>query len=212
MFENTSSSDSSLVLLSGGIESATLLHVEAPLRPTTALFVDYAQRAARRELSASQAQCATLGIELRTLDMASVGQQFRRGQARKLHVPLPHRNLLILSLALSLASQIGASRVLIALNREDRGAYPSAGEAFLDQFAAAAKSLDQIDIQAPLAGLTKTEVIRQGLELGVDYASTYSCLLGYPQQCGSCPQCGKRRAAFAALGLEDPAGFKRPAQ
>ena len=54
---------------------------------------------------------ATLGIELRSLDMASVGQQFRRGQARKLHVPLPHRNLLILSLALSLASQIGASRV-----------------------------------------------------------------------------------------------------
>jgi 7-cyano-7-deazaguanine synthase len=55
-------------------------------------------------------------------------------------------------------------------------------------------------------------VIRQGLEIGVDYASTYSCLLGYPRQCGSCPQCGKRRAAFADLGLEDPAGFKRPAQ
>jgi 7-cyano-7-deazaguanine synthase len=212
LFENTSSSDSSLVLLSGGIESATLLHVEAPLRPTTALFVDYGQRAARRERAASRAQCATLGIELRSLDMASVGQQFRRGQTHKLHVPLPHRNLVILSLAVSLASQIGADRILIALNREDRSAYPSAGKAFLDHFAATAEALDQIDIRAPLTALSKSEVIRRGLELGVHYASTYSCLLGYPQQCGSCPQCAKRRAAFAELGMEDPAGFKRPAQ
>jgi len=52
-------------------------------------------------------------------------------------------------------------------------------------------------------------VIRRGLDLGVDYDTTYSCLLGYPVHCGRCPQCVKRREAFHAAGLEEPAGFYR---
>jgi 7-cyano-7-deazaguanine synthase len=69
-------------------------------------------------------------------------------------------------------------------------------------------SLEPIEVAAPLYELDKSEVVRLGLELGVDYACSYSCLLGYERQCGRCPQCEKRRAAFAANEMEDPAGFK----
>lgn len=210
--QSSSHQDSSLLLLSGGIESTTLLHIEARRASPVALFVDYAQRAADAELAAARWQCEAAGAQLRLLDMASVGEGFREAQTHKLHVPLPHRNLIILTLAVSLATQLGITRIDLALNREDRGAYPSAGDAFLQQFQGLSQTLGDIEISTPLADLTKEEIIGRGLEMGIDYARTYSCLLGYPIQCGCCPQCEKRRAAFATLGLMDPAGFKRPAQ
>lgn len=202
----------SLVLLSGGIESSTLLHLEARRGNPIALFIDYGQRAARPELVSAQSQCDATGAPLRTLDLKSMGDEFRSDQTHKLHVPLPHRNLVILGLSVSLAAQSGISDIHIALNREDRDAYSSASDAFIRQFRALSHTLGEFEIHTPLASLNKAQVIGRGLEIGIDYARTYSCLLGYPIQCGACPQCQKRRAAFATLGMPDPAGFKRAPQ
>lgn len=196
----------SLVLLSGGIESATLLHLEHRRGPVRALFADYGQRAARRERAAAQAQCDALGLPLETLELATLGATFRRGHAWQAHVPLPHRNLALLGLAFSYAADRGARRLCLALNRDDPRAYASASAPFVDAFRALAATLDDgIEIATPLLVWDKAEVVRRGLALGVDYAHTYSCLLGRHRPCGACPQCEKRRAAFAAAGTPDPA-------
>ncbi len=187
-------------LLSGGIESTTLLHRLARRGQVAPLFIDYGQRAAAQEWRAASWQCARLGLEPVRLDMAAVGEAFRAGQSQRFHVPLPHRNLVALSLGLSYGSQIGAARIAIALNRDDLHAYPSAAPGFLQAFGDMAASLEPIELVTPLAALSKAQVVAEGIALGVDFAQTYSCLLGHALHCGRCPQCEKRRAAFAAVG------------
>lgn len=200
---------SEVILLSGGIESTTLLHrqyMQSELHP---VFIDYGQRAGEQEHQAALAQCTQLGLKLKKLDMAQAGHDFREGQSKKLHVPIPHRNLIALSLGLSYATQMGAERVYLALNLEDTLAYPSASEAFISQFQALAHVLGKVIIATPLSTFTKAQIIQQGVMLGVDYQKTYSCLLGYPLHCGHCPQCQHRLAAFKAAGVNEPSGFYR---
>ncbi len=199
-----------ILLLSGGVESTTLLHQLAlGGESLQALFVDYGQRAAPHERRAGEDQCEPLGVEVVVLDLARVGATFRRGQDRKAHVPLPHRNLVALSLALSYATSLGARRVYLAVNHDDTLEYPSASHAFLAQFRLIAGLLGDVELRTPYVSMGKGEIVRRGTELGVDFDTTYSCLVGYPVHCGRCPQCRKRRAAFAAAGVVEPAGFYR---
>lgn len=196
---------SSLVLLSGGVESATALREAARLSATTALFVDYGQRAAAREQAAARAQASAARVTLARLDLSAVGEAFRLGRARRYHVPLPHRNLVLAALAVSYAVRTGAQAIVLGINRDDTTAYPSASTHFVQQLAAIARDLDRIRIDTPLLDLSKREVVLRGLELGVDFSRTYSCLLGRALHCGRCPQCVKRKAAFRDAGLASDA-------
>jgi len=209
----------SLVLLSAGVESATVLHelargaAGADQRPA-ALFVDYGQRAAAQELTHADALCAHLGVALERLEMPGVGEAFRRGQAHSRHVPIPHRNLFLLATALCWAARYWQplaqpGTLYIALNRDDAEAHPDAAEAFLDRLNALAATLGTGHVDAPLLALSKAQVVRRGHQAGLDYALTYSCLLGHARHCGGCPQCLSRRRAFAAAGVEEPADFYR---
>jgi 7-cyano-7-deazaguanine synthase len=200
----------SILLLSGGVESATLLAQLADAgEPVQGLFIDYGQRGAGEERRAADTHCERLGVELVALDLARVGATFRRGQDRKAHVPLPHRNLVALALGLSYAANLGAKRLYLAANREDTTEYPSSSHPFLAQFRLICGLLGDVELRTPYLDFSKADVIRRGIELGVDYDTTYSCLLGYPVHCGRCPQCLKRRDAFRAAGLEEPVGFYR---
>lgn len=194
---------SSVLLLSGGVESATLLH-EHRAEDLRAVFIDYGQRAARAEHAAARWQCDAAGVNLIGLDMHAVGEAFRAGQSQKWHVPLPHRNLVALSVGLSFATQVQAHRLYLALNAEDASAYPSASNDFVAAFQAMARALGDVALITPYATLDKAQVIVRGGQLGVDYRHTYSCLLGHPKHCGRCPQCLKRRAAFAEVGAVEP--------
>lgn len=193
---------SAVLLLSGGIESSVVLAREAH-NPVVPLFVDYAQRAAKREYQAAAAQCKRHGLALQRLDMSCIGDAFRAGREHKLHVPLPHRNLVALALGLSFAANIGASRLLLALNREDTFAYASASLAFIDRFSALAQTLGEFSVETPLVTSSKVEVIVEGKRHNVDFAQTWSCLLGYAMPCRRCNQCRSRAAAFAAAGVKD---------
>lgn len=143
------------------------------------------------------------------LDPAQIGAIFRRGHERKAHVPPPHRDLVALSLGLSHAANLGARRLCLAVNREDTADDASASHAFLAQFRLICGLLGETRLATPFVDLAKADVIRLGARLGVDYATTYSCLLGYATHCGRCPQCRKRSEACAAAGLVEPAGTYR---
>lgn len=195
-----------LLLLSGGVESTTLLY-QLRERSLHALSIDYGQRAAAREHADAKWHCERLGVPLTRLRLPQAGAAFRAGQSRKLHVPIPHRNLFILSLAFAFAAQHGAARIHLSLNREDTETHPSAAPGFIEAFNAMVATLEPIAVHTPLAGLSKAQVVALGSTLGVDFQHTYSCLLGHARHCGGCPQCRSRRTAFAAAGVPEPPGF-----
>ena len=195
-----------VVLLSGGVESSVLLREALNWGPVLPLFVACGQRALAAERRAARRQCAVLGLELKALGLTGTGRLFRDLRGGRAHVPLPQRNLLLLALGLSLAQHQGASRVLLAVNRDDAGHHPGADPAFLAACQAlAGASAPEVAVDAPLAALTKAEVVRRGEHLGVDWRATWSCLLAGPQPCGGCPQCRSRATAFSAAGVTDPA-------
>ncbi|NIR32449.1 MAG: ExsB family protein [Gammaproteobacteria bacterium] len=199
----------SVVSLSGGVDSTTLLHQEHREFAVEPLFIDYGQRAAAREHAAAEWQCRALGLTLSTLDISAAGEALGAEQDRRLHVPLPHRNLVLLGLTLSFAVRRSAGRLALAINRDDTDAYPSASADFIDRFRALAASLGEYTIATPLVDRGKTQVIQIGLALGVPFAHTYSCLLGRRAHCGLCPQCRARRKAFAEARASEPPGFYR---
>ena len=201
--------DAVVILLSGGVESSTLLYEFSGGSAPIGVFIDYGQRAARRELAAVHAQCRAAGAHLQRLDMVAAGRSFRAGQILSRHVPLPHRNLMILSVGLNYCAQVQAGSLAIGLGREDATADPGSAPRFIREFQRLARILGDVAVVAPFMAKTKAWIIRHGLELGVGYAQTYSCLLGYPRHCGRCPQCRKRRAAFAAAGAPEPPDFYR---
>ena len=193
-----------LVLLSGGIDSVTLLHLKhSEGAQLHALFIDYGQRAAREELRAASIHSTALGVSLQRLDMAAVGDAFRAGQTQRMHVPLPHRNLVALALGMSYATQISATCLHLALNRDDADAYPSASPFFVQSFNNMARSLGDVAVHTPLAQLNKVQVIELAIKLGIDLRDTYSCLLGYAKPCGRCPQCMQRRRAVPSSGEDN---------
>ena len=199
-----------VLLISGGVESVTLLaQLVDGGDPLQALFIDYGQRAAKLERQAAESACARVGIELVAFDLAGVGEQFRNVQQRKAHIPLPHRNLVALALGLSYATTLESARLYLAANREDTSAYASSSHLFLAQFRVLAGVLGNVQLLTPLVGLSKAEIINRGHALGVDYASTYSCMLGYAVHCGRCAQCMHRKAAFHEAGFDEPADFYR---
>jgi len=127
---------------------------------------------------------------------------------------VPARNLVLLSLALSFAEARGAQRVYFGANSLDYSGYPDCRPEFVEAFSQAATLGTRvgvegrpIEILAPLQHLTKTEILRRGLELGVDYSLTWSCYRGEEAACGECDSCRIRLAAFAALGTRDPASY-----
>jgi 7-cyano-7-deazaguanine synthase len=193
-----------VVLTSGGIDSTVLLYRfaerarvhDAQMLP---LFVDYAQRAARQERDAVAWHCRRLGLPLHELDIARAGEAFRRGRSVRPHVPLPHRNLVVLSLALSVATREGASSVALGVIADDLEFYPSASRRFLEAFRGLVPSLGPLTLETPLIDMTKEQVVLDGARLGVDFRYTYSCMLGRELPCDRCGQCERRRVALEAV-------------
>ena len=196
-----------VILISGGIESTTLLYLQHRTNQVIPVFVDYGQRAARQELASAAAHAQALKLELVILDISKAGATFRARQDRKLHVPLAHRNLVLLSLGFSFATQAKAQRLSLALNWEDTQNYSSATAEFIHHFQTLTRPLENLEIATPLIDMTKDKIIRLGKNLNIDFTQSYSCLLGSARHCGACPQCLKRRAAMLKAGLTEPTEF-----
>ena len=219
-----------VVLLSGGLDSSTCLAIaKADGFEVSALTFDYGQRH-RIELAAAERVAGAAGVPLLTVrfDMrlwggsALTSDSVDVPEARKDRsgIPVtyvPARNLIFLSFGVSYAEAIGARDLFIGVNSLDYSGYPDCRPAFIGSFAETAalgtKGVDEgwkFEIHAPLQHLRKTEIIRKGLSLGVDYSITHSCYDPKPDgsACGKCESCFLRAHAFAELGIPDPASVR----
>jgi 7-cyano-7-deazaguanine synthase len=214
-----------VVLLSGGLDSATVLAMARQQGYTCyALSVDYGQRH-HAELAASQRVAQLLGARehrVVTIDLTGFGgsaltdNNIAVPQQPSTGIPstyVPARNTIMLSLALAWAEVLQAQDIFIGVNAVDYSGYPDCRPAYIDAFEKmanlATKSAIEgapLHLHAPLLHLTKAEIIRQGNALGVDYAMTVSCYQADEtgRACGLCDSCRLRRAGFEAAGVSDP--------
>ncbi|NWG30542.1 MAG: 7-cyano-7-deazaguanine synthase QueC [Rhodocyclaceae bacterium] len=218
-----------VVLLSGGLDSATCLAIaKSEGYACHCLSVDYGQRHAA-ELGAARRIAAALGaIEHRVvhLDLGQFGGSALTDPA--IAVPtagvqpgipvtyVPARNTIMLALALGWAEILGAQDIFVGVNAVDYSGYPDCRPAFIAAFermanlaTKAAVEGHPIRIHAPLIELSKAEIIRRGTALGIDYAMTVSCYQADEtgRACGVCDSCRLRRAGFAAAGIPDPTRY-----
>lgn len=216
-----------VVLLSGGLDSATTLAVavERGLKCHT-LALDYGQRH-RSELEAAGAVSAGLGaashrcvsIDLRAIGGSALTDDIEVPEAGGSGIPVtyvPARNTLMLSIALGLAETLDAGEIHIGVNAIDYSGYPDCRPQFIAAFQdlariATKRSVDgkSVEIITPLIHLTKAEIIGLGTRLGVDYELTVSCYQADAQgrACGHCDSCAIRRTGFESAGLPDPTRY-----
>ncbi|SFF32218.1 preQ(0) biosynthesis protein QueC [Fontimonas thermophila] len=228
MTMSTTSGDKAVVLLSGGLDSATVLAIaRAQGFEVFALSVAYGQRH-DAELAAAARMAAAFGV--RRHQRVSVNLDAFGGSALTDHaiaVPeapsagipvtyVPARNTLFLSLALGWAEVIGARDIFIGVNAVDYSGYPDCRPAFIEAFERLAMVATKagvegarLRIHAPLLYMSKAEIIREGVRLGVDYSLTVSCYQADAdgRACGRCDACRLRREGFKAAGLADPTRY-----
>ena len=218
-----------VVLLSGGLDSATALAIaRARGDECRTLAIDYGQRH-RAELEAARRVSTALGaVEHRELrvGIGELGGSAltdvriavpERGGAGIPVTYVPARNTVFLSLALAWAEVLGADTIVIGVNAIDFSGYPDCRPEFVAAFEKLARLATKrgveghaLAIDAPLVSLTKAEIIRRGLELGVDYSLTVSCYQADDagRACGRCDACRLRREGFAAAGVPDPTRYR----
>jgi 7-cyano-7-deazaguanine synthase len=229
----TRETNKAVVLLSGGLDSATALAIaRAEGFACHALSFDYGQRH-RWELSAARAIAADQGVadhRVVRLDLSAAGGFGHSALTDAIDVPkdrpddggipvtyVPARNTIFLSIALGLAEVVGAWDIFLGVNAVDYSGYPDCRPAFVAAFeelanlatAVAVEGKGRFRIHAPLVQLTKGQIIARGLKLGVDYSLTHSCYdpLDGGRPCGRCDSCRLRRAGFRAAGSEDPLDY-----
>ena len=218
-----------IVLLSGGLDSATCLALaKAQGFSITALSFDYGQRH-NAELAASTRLAQAMGIVDHRIMRLEIGQM--GGSAltdNRIAVPVsettgipvtyvPARNTVFLSFALGLAEVTEARHIFIGVNSVDYSGYPDCRPEFIAAFehmanlaTKAAVEGQPLTLATPLMHLTKAEIIRMGVDLGIDYSLTVSCYQadaeGYA--CGLCDSCRLRRKGFDDAGIADPTRYQ----
>jgi 7-cyano-7-deazaguanine synthase len=230
----TSTAKPAVVLLSGGLDSATVLAIarQDGFR-CHALSFAYGQRHAIELESAQRVARALAAVEHKiiNLDLRAFGgsaltsDQFdvpmdRSAQEMAQGIPItyvPARNTVFLALALGYAEVCGSFDVYLGINSLDYSGYPDCRPEFVAAFErlanlatkAAVEGQGTYRIHAPLVQLTKAEIIRRGVALGVDYGLTHSCYNPSADglACGRCDSCVLRRQGFAAAGVADPTRY-----
>jgi 7-cyano-7-deazaguanine synthase len=221
-----------VVLLSGGLDSATCLAVARKdgFEPVC-LSVDYGQRH-RIELQRAEAVARSMRVrDVRTvkLDLRAIGgsaltaniavPKGRSAKAMSKGIPVtyvPARNTIFLGLALGLCEAVGARDIFIGVNAVDYSGYPDCRPEFIRAFEKLSRLATKAGVEgakfkihAPLSGLSKAEIIKLGTGAGVDYAQTHSCYDPSPSgaACGRCDSCLLRKKGFQEAGVPDPTRY-----
>lgn len=220
-----------LVLFSGGVDSSTCLALAVAkygAKEVLALSVSYGQKHSK-ELKAAQKIAEYYGVMLKTIDLSKIfedsncsllqgstediptesyDEQLKKSGGSPVSTYVPFRNGLFLSCAASVALSFGCNEIYYGAHSDDAAgnAYPDCSSEFNDSINRAIfiGSGDRLTVCAPFIGLSKAEVVKRGLELGVPYELTWSCYSGTDKPCGVCGTCRDRIAAFEKNGVTDP--------
>ncbi len=218
-----------VVLVSGGLDSTTALAIaHSEGFDCYSISFDYGQRMRAELVAAERASRAHGSLEHKVikLDLGAIGGSALTDM--RIDVPeeasegvpvtyVPARNTIFLSIALGWAEVLGATDIFIGVNAVDYSGYPDCRPEYIHAYEAMANLATragtegkQLSIRTPLIHLSKAEIIRTGLALGVDYSLSVSCYQADDQgrACGRCDSCRLRRQGFAALGVADPTRYR----
>lgn len=210
-----------VVIYSGGMDSFTVLH--RALRQgyeVHALSFHYGQRHAK-ELDVARRVCQRLEIAHQVVDIQSIHSLIDNSALTDAQRPMPegeyasdnlaatvvpNRNMILLSLAIAQAVNIGADICFYGAHGGDHVLYPDCRPEFVERMnaVAAIANFSPVIIDAPYLRRGKAEILADGLAMGLDYADTWTCYQGGERACGQCGSCRERLVAFAAHGLDDP--------
>ena len=201
----------SVIVLSGGMDSVTLLH-EMKSRIALAVTFDYGSNHNKREIECARWQCVLLDIRHIVIPLEFMGRYFKSSllsgagsipdgnydDENMRSTVVPFRNAIMLSIACGLAESEGLKHVLIANHGGDHAIYPDCRPEFIAAMSEAMKygTYDGITILAPYTSISKGEIALIGKKLGVDYNHTYSCYKGGKEHCGKCGTCVERLEAL----------------
>jgi 7-cyano-7-deazaguanine synthase len=218
-----------VVLVSGGMDSAVVLAIarERGFMPY-ALSVRYGQRHSA-ELEAAARTAARLGavahkvveVDLRSIGGSALTADIAVPEAPAEGIPVtyvPARNTIMLSVALGWAEVLGARDLFCGVNAVDYSGYPDCRPAFIEAFERLANLATKAGVEqgglrvhAPLIAMSKADIVREGLRLGVDFAQTVSCYQADAdgRACGRCDACRLRAEGFARAGVADPTRYAK---
>ena len=208
----------SLIIVSGGMDSITLLY---DYKDSIALAVtfDYGSNHNAREIPFAQMHCERLGIRHIVIPLDCIHQyctsSLREGaeavpdghyaDENMKSTVVPFRNGIMLSIAVGIAESNGLSKVLIANHGGDHAIYPDCRPEFISAIDAASQAGTYVKVKvvAPYTDITKTDIAKRGSALGIDYSETWSCYKGETVHCGTCGTCVERKEALREAGLVD---------
>jgi 7-cyano-7-deazaguanine synthase len=216
----------SIVLLSGGLDSvAVLYHTATTDRVAAAISFDYGSKHNPRELPCAKWHCDKLGIPHIIIPLSFMNQHFESallasgdaipdGHYAEINMKqtvVPFRNGIMLAIAAGLAESKEAHALVIAAHAGDHAIYPDCREEFMQSMGSAIESgtYANIELRRPFIAMTKTDIVRRGHELGIDFARTWSCYKGGDLHCGTCGTCVERREAFLQAGIADPTVYEQ---
>lgn len=208
----------SLLVLSGGMDSVTLLY-EYRDRIALAVNFRYGSNHNGREAECARYHCRKLGIDLLEIPLDFIGEYFHSSlldgpeavpegsysDDNMRSTVVPFRNGIMLSVAAGIAESNGLTEILIASHAGDHAIYPDCRQGFIEAMGRAIEegTYEDITLLAPYSSLTKAQIAAIGKRLGIDYSKTYSCYRGLETHCGKCGTCVERREALRDAGIDD---------
>lgn len=213
-----------VVIYSGGMDSFTVLHLAKQQGfDVHALSFDYGQRH-NKELEVAASVCQQENIPHKVVDITAINQLLQGSSltSKDIDIPtgdyadanmkstvVPNRNMILLSLAIGYAVSLKADKVFYGAHSGDHDIYPDCRPEFVDAMngVSALANYEPIEIVSPFLHDSKLTILKTGLEMGLDYANTWTCYQGLEKACGKCGSCIERLSAFAAMGLTDPIAY-----
>lgn len=211
-------SKDSIIVLSGGLDSTTMLY-EYKERIAMALSFNYGSNHNEKELAFAKMHCERLGIPHVIISLDFIHQYFHSSLLEGANaVPegnyddenmrstvVPFRNGIMLAIAAGMADNQGLKQIMLANHAGDHAIYPDCRPAFVDAMdkAVSAGTYEGVRLFTPYTNLTKADIARHGKALGIDYSETWSCYKGREVHCGKCGTCTERREALREAGIND---------
>lgn len=208
----------SVIIVSGGMDSITLLH-DYKGRIALGISFDYGSNHNAKEIPFAELHCKRLGIKHITIPLEFMHKYFKSSllegadaipeghyeDENMKSTVVPFRNGIMLAIAAGIAESNGLDHVMIANHGGDHAIYPDCRPEFISAMSSAtsAGSYNGVTVIAPYTSITKGDIARRGKELGIDYTETWSCYKGGDKHCGKCGTCVERKEALRDAGIED---------